>query len=205
MKRVFILCFILLIQGCNKVSFHSLDKAEKINVDATFVDSFLKNYFHKSVSKNIPIIISEELCPFFLKRKGPMTSCEELLEQAEKKDKNIFEAANDYCLKNIGGNKIDSISPLTVKHRILTQDQFAQIYNNGGWKLFYKKFSGAEGFVRLSRPGFGKNGNIAVFYMLNSYSFRGTERTGGYGKFYIMEKIDGKWIESNMSIGGLYH
>ena len=170
--------------------------------DALFVESFLRWYFYKSVSKNIPIVIKEHLT--FGKVWGNETKAEvseNLITEATRKNKKLVEAINDYCNKNKEDNNLDLIGPLSVKHVVLAKNQLEKIFTPGPnlnekWEEFYKIYPDTEGIVTLSRPGFSKDRSIAVIYMWNQYA-----SLGGIGEYYIFEKKDGRWVKSSMSIG----
>ena len=142
MKRILILCFILLFLGCNIQSFNIIKQLEKLHADATFVDSFLKWKFHKSVSIGAPIVIMQELFDEEFLSSGNPSRREKILDEAKKKNQKLFEAVNDFCIKNNRTtNNLKSIGTLSVKHVVMNEKQILEILS-GGWKSLQKKYNG---------------------------------------------------------------
>ena len=196
MKRILILCFLLLFLGCNRQSFNIFTQPEKFHVDATFVDSFLRWNLHKSVSNEVPIVITKQLQAVHLWDEDDSFGYAAIIAEAKQKNKKLVEAVNDFFHKNNGKNNINSIGKLTVKHVVLTEKQRSNIFINGGWENFYKVYPDSEGYIVLSRPGFSKDGTIAVIYMTREWGVR-----AGASRYYVMEMKEGKWIRSSMYIG----
>ena len=129
-------------------------------------------------------------------RFGNPGRCEKILDEAKKENQKLFEAVNDFCIKNDRTtNNLKSIGTLSVRHVALDEKQILEILG-GGWESLQKKYPGSEGFIMLSRPGFSKDGTISVIFMYHSYS-----AGSGISQYYIMEKKDEKWIKSSMYIG----
>jgi hypothetical protein len=170
--------------------------------DGLFIDSFLRWYFHKSVLKNIPVVIEEQFSFGHLWGDETQESlCVKLEKEAKLKNEKLVEAVNDHCLKNKKESNLDLIGPLSIKHVALTKNQLKKIFKPGlnrneMWEEFYKIYPDTEGIVTLSRPGFSKDMSIAVIYMWKAYA-----SLGGIGQYYIFEKKDGRWVKSSMSIG----
>jgi hypothetical protein len=65
-----------------------------------------------------------------------------------------------------------------------------------GWQEFYKFHPKSPGIITLSRPGFSKDGGLAVIYMGNQANWL----VGG-GRIHVLEKKEGKWVKRLMFIG----
>jgi hypothetical protein len=123
----------------------------------------------------------------------------ELIHRTEHKDTKILQAVKDFCSKNTKNHNIDSIGSLTVRHVVMTKEQETDLFRTrgkDGWEEFYKIYPKSPGIITLSRPGFSKDGTIAVIYI-------GNQRHGvvGEGQIYVFQKIDGKWVECGTHIG----
>jgi hypothetical protein len=58
------------------------------------------------------------------------------------------------------------------------------------WSAFYKRFEGASGVVNLSAVGFNKEMTRAVLY-----AGSGCHYLCGTWRFFLLEKVEGKWKE----------
>lgn len=58
-----------------------------------------------------------------------------------------------------------------------------------GWPGFYKAFPGATGAMYLTLPGYSKHGDLAVVQVAGACN----DLCGG-GSYWILRKIDGKWL-----------
>lgn len=78
---------------------------------------------------------------------------------------------------------------LPVTYELLDKAEFDAIFQKGGWwKDYYRKYPDSQGFLRLSRVGFGAGGKQAVFYVKNQCGGK-----CGTGSYVVMENIDSGW------------
>jgi len=63
-----------------------------------------------------------------------------------------------------------------------------------GWQLFHQAFPKAAGILSLSRPGYSKNGQVAIVQV--SYS---CGSLCGSGEYWVLHKVHGKWVVASRS------
>lgn len=61
--------------------------------------------------------------------------------------------------------------------------------NQSGWDVFYNRYPEAPGIITISRVGFNEQMDQALVYLgIQSHWLAGS------GNFYLLNKIDGKWV-----------
>ncbi len=79
---------------------------------------------------------------------------------------------------------------LDLSHTLIPDAEFKKILTAGGWDEFYRRFPGSRGMIWLSRVGFNRDKNQALFYFGNQYT-----DYAGEGYLILMAKADGAWKE----------
>ena len=68
-----------------------------------------------------------------------------------------------------------------------------------GWDLFYPKYPQAGGMTTISRPGFSKDGDLAIIYV-----GRHSNYLAGSGRLWVLQKQDGQWVVQPGLIGPMW-
>jgi len=62
-------------------------------------------------------------------------------------------------------------------------------YLDEEWAGFFERYPGVKGLVKVSQPGFSKNQNYAVVYIVSQCA-----PLCGYANIFQYKNVDGKWI-----------
>ena len=65
----------------------------------------------------------------------------------------------------------------------------AWLHNFRGWAWFHAAFPGSSSVLRLSLPGYSRNGDIAVVLVSTT---SGPLASGGY--YWVLQSVHGKWV-----------
>ena len=183
MKNIAV-CFVILFVSCFGCKTDFGEKKTATMADETlFIDTVLNQHFRALLQHDYMLIIIENLC------RVTEQEAKERCNENWGNDK-IDEALRDYCRKNAKNEKIYSLGKLSVKHKVITEQEWDVIFSGkDNWKVFYKRYPKALGLVSISRPGFCIDGTFAVIYVGT-----GMGNTCGRGELLIYQKKDGKWI-----------
>lgn len=79
---------------------------------------------------------------------------------------------------------------LPIDYKLVNSAQLESIFKNhgDGWRIFYRRFPGAQGVLTFARAGFSADGTQALFYWNNSCG-----GLCGGGMFVVLEKRDDRW------------
>ena len=88
----------------------------------------------------------------------------------------------------IGRHPLNPLIKFRLSHKLISREEITQIFNDGRYIEFYQKYPSSRGFVRLSRVGFNKNMDQALFCLGQGYSDGGSEIF-----LVLLEKKDGEW------------
>lgn len=190
MKRRLIIIIAIALLGCQT---KPKPTATTPNLtDALFVEQVLRLEFAEAVSQDIPLVIDQELSVF--SKAGVIASAAHL-------GKEYMEAARDFLRKNKESNTLDSIGTISLRHSVLTEQETKTLFQTegkDGWKEFYRVYSDSPGIITLSRPGFSRDGTVAMIYLGNQSNW-----LAGRGGIRVYEKRNGKWTGAG-SIGRGY-
>jgi hypothetical protein len=196
--RILIMCLVLVLLGCKETS-NQETSVSKVD-EAQFVDTFLKLQFGGRFSNTVPLVIRDKLSiEIITMAEKELDPTYDLIKEAESKNKNLAEAVRDFYRKNTGTNTIEAIGTLKVNHVILTEMKINELFKTEGkygWAEFYKLYPNSPGIITLSRPGFSKDGSLAIILMVNQSTL-----LAGYGRIYVLKKQDGEWVDTDLSIG----
>lgn len=105
--------------------------------------------------------------------------------------------------KLLPGVQADTLSNFKVKNEkasqlgpqplgvFVTEEEVDSIFrpNADGWDVFYKKYPGAQGILRLSRVGFSQKKDQALVYFGNQAHW-----LDGAGYFVLLANRNGSWV-----------
>lgn len=117
--------------------------------------------------------------------------------EPHKESKKIVGAAiADYKKKNekkwLLGKQFDIAKP----YEMISGDEIDTVFKTG-WRTFYQRHPGSDGWIELSAVGFNTSKTVAVVY---TGQFCGSLCSGG-GSFHILQKVSGKWIPLRLKGG----
>lgn len=95
----------------------------------------------------------------------------------------------DFIDKNKTCILIDSIYGFQGTISYTSRQEIDNIFEHGSWDNYHKIYGYYKNLLRVSRPGFNRDMSKAYIYFRNSRA-----ELGGSGYYFILEKIDGKWI-----------
>lgn len=93
-----------------------------------------------------------------------------------------------YSARNARSSPLRQFLDLPMEARLLTEDEWKAILDQGGWDAFYARFPGAPGLTELSRVGFNRERTQALIYMGTMSHY-----LAGAGFFYLLEKEGDSW------------
>lgn len=110
------------------------------------------------------------------------------LKPEDESRKLLSEAISNYVEQNKKTWQLQRQFSLKKPYKLLTSEKLETIIKRGWWDEFYKRYPGSGGYLELSAVGFNRDKTIAVVYM-------GRHCGGecGFGTFYELQKIKGKW------------
>jgi hypothetical protein len=166
-------------------------------------DAYLKGHFITSkgiITSDTPLVINEKLSLKQLLYTNMSEFTADLIQEAKKlKDKKLVEAVRDLCAKNSSESTIDEIGTLSIKHVVLTEEKKKAMFESKGWEIFEQIYPKSPGIIELSRPGFSKDGTVAVIYMGQFGNMN-----VGAGQLSVFVKKNGEWVDSGIRIGNAW-
>lgn len=80
---------------------------------------------------------------------------------------------------------------LSVQYILFSQKDRQELFqiNQSGWDVFYNRYPDAPGIITFSKAGFNKTMDQALVYLGIQSNW-----LAGAGNFYLMKKVDGKWM-----------
>ena len=91
-------------------------------------------------------------------------------------------------LRVIGRYPINPYIKFKLPHTLITDTEIDQIFSNGGWREFYRRYPNSRGIVYLSRVGFNSNETQALLYFAHQYT-----EAAGEGFLVLLKKTQGEW------------
>ena len=77
-----------------------------------------------------------------------------------------------------------------IAHTLISEATMEQIFSNGGWDEFNKRYPNCRGSIDLSNVGFNRNRTQALFYIGSQWDW-----LAGEGRLILLEKKNGRWTE----------
>lgn len=185
MARIMFVCTVVILSGCQISAGHDARSVHKN--DASLVEACLQQNFCAAISKDIPLIIEENLS---------VLSTAGLVLSAKKRGNNFEEAAKSLVKNNAGSCTIDSLGELSVRHVVLKNEEYEALFrtdSKDGWEEFYKIYRESPGIITLSRPGFSRDRTVAMIYLGNQRNW-----LSGRGGIHVFLKTNGKWMDSGI-------
>ena len=103
-----------------------------------------------------------------------------------------FDTLTDYAARNKQPLTFEKKFKLNTDYKIVPYADVEKLFPQGmpeeGWKLFYSKYPGANGYIRLSRVGFNKTRDQAI---VNTAWMRGPLH--GNGSYVLLGKNNHSW------------
>ena len=170
--------------------------------DVDFITEILSQHYGNAMTADIPLVIEQEISGISqLQEKDQGKWKKYLFQDAKKEGEKVIEAFVAYLAKNRKQETIEELGTLPFNHVILTKAEKQRYFDLGhkaGWdKFFYEAYPDSPGILNFSRPGFSKDGTVAVID-LGKHS----APLGGSWGTYIYEKKEGKWKRRG-TIGGV--
>jgi hypothetical protein len=109
-------------------------------------------------------------------------SIEYYQQQFPKLDKFLIE---DFNKNNADRQKLLNIPGLEATDVLISDNELDDIFQNGWWPEFYKRFPNSSGYISLSSIGFSQNENTAFLY---ASSIQGGLAGAGY--VILLQKTD---------------
>jgi hypothetical protein len=107
----------------------------------------------------------------------------------ERNDGNYPESQlTEKTLRVIGRYSINPYIKFKLPHTLITDAEIDQIFSNGGWEEFYRRYPNSRGIVYLSRVGFNNNETQALLYFAHQYT-----EAAGEGFLVLLKNTQGKW------------
>lgn len=89
-----------------------------------------------------------------------------------------------------GRRRLNADIRFEIRHVLITDGTVGQIFGDGGWEEFNRRFPNCQGIVNLSRAGFNKNNTEALLYVGNQWDW-----LAGEGRIVLFQKKGGEWTE----------
>ena len=171
----------------------NLSRAEQARLDSaelSFIGSVLRSEFHQALSSGGVLAIQSPLSirqiSWFVG--DPRTP---LLFGLQRNDSALSEAVHDFSDRNGTETDIRRLGTIPIRHRIVSEATVNRILR----ATRHKTDSWA---ICLSRPGFDRNLTVGIIYL-------GVTTPGfHYGHIHVFRKRDGKWINTNQTLGPGY-
>ena len=93
----------------------------------------------------------------------------------------------DYVLKNEKHGEL-FLKDLGIRNDLISREEASQLFENGGWQAFYKRYPGSLGLVSFSKVGFNSTHDQAFVYVGSS-----CQLLCGDGNYILLNKEDGRW------------
>lgn len=200
MKRRLAICLLAGVLGCTTGRVVPAPEPRTVADEASFVEAFLRLRFAVTFSKEVPLVIAQRLSiDMLLVNRTEADLAADLVREAEQQHPRLVEAVRDFCSKNTGTNTVDALGPLGFRHVVLTEEQQNRLFKTSGqdgWTAFYRTYPNSPGIITLSRPGFSRDGRLAVIYMGNQSHW-----LAGHGRIFVLQRTDGKWTMAAMWLG----
>ena len=78
----------------------------------------------------------------------------------------------------------------TPPPKLVSSEELKSLFERSKWAAFYRKYEDSDGLIELSAVGFNADKTVAVVYMGHSCGV-----LCGGGRFHVMQKKDGKWVQ----------
>ena len=172
--------------------------------EAYVYSTYINNYFitrdfpeYRFRNKSFDLIVISDRTPGFVVpffHQGDFDA----LDQLQASTLKSFLDRNDVCysksqrnekvIELAGQHPLNGLVKFDLSHTLISENEIDQIFSNGGWKEFYRRYPTSRGLISLSRVGFNKKMTQALLYFVQ-------ENGGSTGEGYLIlfEKSGGEW------------
>jgi hypothetical protein len=196
--RPFAAIILLILTGCGQQrQVPTATASPTLEIDV--IVSFLQERYGAHLPTGTPLVIEDTFSIAHLGQSHTEFT-RSLLSQAS--DSIPADLIRDFCDKNtkpgVVWSAIGSRLPVKLLSRAELDSFFSSKPNQkpDGWDRFYAKYPKSPGVITVSRVGFSRKGDMAMFYMGSQSHW-----LAGSGQIHIFRKKDGKWVEEPSFIG----
>ena len=184
----FIAIILLVLTGCGRQS------SPTVEIDV--IVSFLQERYASDIPVGTPLVIEDKLS----ERRFESEVARALLAKAP--DRIPADLIGDFCNKTAKPEPVWPELGLRIQVKLLNSAEFDAFFSAkraqkpDGWERFYTAYPKSPGVITISRVGFNKSGDMAMFYM--------GSQTGGHsgsGQIHFFRKQSGKWVEQPIYFG----
>lgn len=95
---------------------------------------------------------------------------------------------HDFAARNLEEGSIEALFSLSLPTVLLGRVERKEIFEQGSWKEFYRKYPKAEGIISLSHVGFNQDMTQALACVGIASDWR-----RGHGSYFVLNKVMGSW------------
>jgi hypothetical protein len=191
--RFIIAIILLVLTGCGQKTIHS--SKDEIGV----IVAFLQTKYGSYISAGTPLVIKDTLSCALLGQSHEASTLSLLSGASDDIPEDLIK---DFCDKNAKPQAVWPELALHIKVELVSGAELNAIFSAtrpqkpDGWDKFYAKYPKSPGVITISRVGFSRKGDRAMFYMGSQSHW-----LAGSGRIHIFRKQHGKWVEEPYSFG----
>lgn len=102
------------------------------------------------------------------------------------------ETLGDFATKNHEQHDVESVFALGPQFVAVTDEEFRQLLNSGGWRGLARKHPGTKGIIDCSRVGLSQHANEALVYS----GHQRAARSGSGSYRFFQRQADGTWLQA---------
>ena len=161
--------------------------------------SFLQKRYGFALTAGAPLVIDDT---FFAGNVGQSSDEYARSLLADASARVPADLIRDFCGKNAHPGPVWPALGSRLCVKFLTQTEAHGFFSDtshqkpDGWDRFYAKYPKSPGIITISRVGFSRDGNLAMFYLGNQIHW-----LAGCGGIHIFRKQGTKWVEDRISFG----
>jgi hypothetical protein len=173
---------------------------EESAVYRAYIDNYyLKFPFPKDSFDDTPftmVVISDHTSGFMIplsykpeiEKLSPRPSDDTIKSFLEKND-GLYpqKQLSEQTLKTVGRYPINRHIKLAIRHVLISDREREEIFKDGRWSEFFRRYPGSRGIVYLSRVGFNVDMTEALLYFSHSYY------DNAEGLLIYLKGIEGNW------------
>lgn len=199
--RTLIAIILLALIGCGQQRHVSTAIVASRTDEIDVITSLLRERYGSYVPVGTPLVINDMFCTTHLEIDQSRDEFERsLLSQAS--NRIPADLIRDFCAKTTKPEPVWPELGVRLQVKLLSRTELASFFSTkrtqkpDGWDRFYTKYPKSPGIITISRVGFNKSGDMAMFYMGSQSHW-----LAGSGHIYVFRKQGGKWVEQPFSIG----
>jgi hypothetical protein len=193
-------CLVSVLSACNSTD-RAFDEKEEAAVYRAYIDTdYASRNFLDSQFVNRPfnvIVISDRTSGFVV----PFSYQKSIAKLSPKPDKETVEnfldrndgkypesKLTERTLRVIGRYPLNPHIKFGLPHALISDGEIDQIFSNGKWGEFFRRYPNSRGLVWLSRVGFNKSKTQALLYFAHQYT-----EAAGEGFLILLAKTASGW------------